>query len=100
MIRAILWDNDGVLVDTERLYLLATRQVLATIGIDLTEELYRQLFLKRGKGAWHLAEKSGVSPDHIARLRQERDRLYSALLRDQEVIMDGVNEVLSSLYGK
>ena len=29
MIRAIFWDNDGVLVDTEHLYFQATRQVLA-----------------------------------------------------------------------
>ncbi len=36
MIKAIFWDNDGVLVDTERLYFLATRHVLATVGVTLT----------------------------------------------------------------
>jgi len=28
MIKAILWDNDGLLVDTERVYFEANRQVL------------------------------------------------------------------------
>jgi beta-phosphoglucomutase-like phosphatase (HAD superfamily) len=34
--KAIFWDNDGVLVDTERLYYTATKQVLATVGVDLS----------------------------------------------------------------
>jgi len=33
----ILWDNDGVLVDTEGLYFRATQTVLHPIGIELTE---------------------------------------------------------------
>ena len=37
MIKAIFWDNDGVLVDTERLYFLATQQTLATVGVPLTK---------------------------------------------------------------
>jgi beta-phosphoglucomutase-like phosphatase (HAD superfamily) len=50
MVKAILWDNDGVLVDTARLYLRATREALATVGVDLTRELYIELFLYQGKG--------------------------------------------------
>jgi len=43
---ALLWDNDGVLVDTEGLYFQATREVLATVAVDLDEALYLQLFLR------------------------------------------------------
>src|SRR5690349_14393675 len=32
---ALLWDNDGVLVDTEGLYFQATREVLASVGVEL-----------------------------------------------------------------
>jgi beta-phosphoglucomutase-like phosphatase (HAD superfamily) len=32
-VKAILRDNDGVLVDTEHLYFEATRRVMASIGI-------------------------------------------------------------------
>ncbi len=35
----VLWDNDGVLVDTEGLHFRATRAVLATVGVELTPEL-------------------------------------------------------------
>jgi beta-phosphoglucomutase-like phosphatase (HAD superfamily) len=37
MLKAILWDNDGVLVDTEPLYFRATAQVLEKVGVKLTE---------------------------------------------------------------
>ena len=45
MFKAILWDNDGVLVDTEPLYFRATALVLGGVGVHLTETLFRELFL-------------------------------------------------------
>src|SRR5687768_16359321 len=71
MVEAIFWDNDGVLVDTEHLYFEATRRVLASVDIPLTEEDYRELFLVQGRGAWHLAEARDVQA-----LKQQRNALY------------------------
>jgi HAD superfamily hydrolase (TIGR01509 family) len=42
MIKAVIWDNDGVLVDTEELYFKATREVLSEIGVDLTADRNRR----------------------------------------------------------
>ena len=77
MIKAIFWDNDGVLVETEHLYFQATQQVLASVGIRLTREEYIELFLVQGRGAWHRAEEHGIAPDRIEQLRNERNALYS-----------------------
>ena len=49
--KAILWDNDGVLVDTEHLYRDATRQIMAAVGFNLSDEQYRDLFLSQNHGA-------------------------------------------------
>lgn len=100
MIKAVFWDNDGVLVDTERLYFAATQRILATVGISLTKEMYVQLILVQGKGAWHLAEEKGIPPSHIERLRDERNTLYSKLLLQECTIMNGAREVLDALYGR
>jgi HAD superfamily hydrolase (TIGR01509 family) len=100
MIKAIFWDNDGILVDTEHLYFLATKQTLAVTGIELTEEQYLDLFLVQSKGAWHLAEEKGVSLQEISRLRKERDLLYSKLLGQETLVINGVEEVLKNLHGK
>ena len=99
-IKAILWDNDGVLVDTEFLYRDATREVLATIGVNLTDDQYRQLFLKQNNGAWHLAAELGCSEHEIAAMRQARDRRYSELLRSRDHVIAGVEEVLQTLHGR
>ncbi len=100
MIKAILWDNDGVLVDTEHLYFLATQQILASVGITLSQEMYVDLLLVQGRGAWHLAEAKRISPEDVIQLRNQRDAQYLKLLSSQAKVIDGVEEVLNVLYGK
>lgn len=98
--RAIFWDNDGVLVDTEHLYFLATRDALATVGVSLSEEQYIELFLVEGRGAWHLAADRGITPEAIATLRRVRDSCYEGMLRRETLVMPGVREVLDALHGR
>jgi HAD superfamily hydrolase (TIGR01509 family) len=98
MIKAILWDNDGVLVDTERLYYRATRETLAGIGFDLTEQLFIQLFLIEAKGPWHLLK--GYTDEQIRALRKQRNELYSHYLTSEKTVIEGVDEVLTKLHGK
>ena len=100
MIRAVLWDNDGVLVDTEELYFKATREVLAEIGVDLTTELFIQISLKRGRSALELAAAQGVPPVAVERMRIDRNRRYSDLLRNGVPVLDGVADALGRLRGK
>jgi HAD superfamily hydrolase (TIGR01509 family) len=97
---AILWDNDGVLVDTEHLYCEATRQVFAGAGIALEDDDYRSMFLTGNMGAWHLLAAQGRPDAEIARLREERNEIYSALLRGRDHAVDGVKEVLQALHGR
>lgn len=100
MIKAILWDNDGVLVDTEHLYFRATREVLLSVGFELTEEHFLELFLVEARGAWHLLREKGYSPEEIEKLRQMRNELYSDYLTKEKLLIEGVEEVLNELHGK
>ena len=99
MIKAILWDNDGVLVETEHLYFQATEHVLRSAGISLTEQQYIELFLVQGRGAWHLAEERGISPGEIDRLRDERNALYARSLVQAPRLVAGIASVLELLHG-
>src|SRR5262249_4108714 len=98
MIKAILWDNDGVLVDTERLYLQATQEVMEAAGRPFTLDDYREYFLRQGIGVWHLLENR--TPDDVLRLREARNDRYSDLLRAHACAIDGVSDVLAQLHGK
>ena len=100
MIKAILWDNDGVLVDTEGLYFQATREILSRVGVDLTEEMFAEYLLKHGRSVWHLAADKGASSDKVKRMREERNSLYEQLLRQGNTLIDGVEETLANLHGK
>ena len=96
----ILWDNDGVLVDTEGLYFQATQTVLQEISIDLTVEQFKEISLRRGESTFALAVEHGIQAIEISRLRAERDRLYAELLGSQSWVIDGAEEVLRSLHGR
>jgi HAD superfamily hydrolase (TIGR01509 family) len=100
MIKAIFWDNDGVLVDTERLHFQATQETLESVGVVLDHEHYVEFFLRQGRGAWHLLEARGVGADDIERLRNRRNDLYSELLDREACAIEGVSGTLEALHRK
>lgn len=80
-ILGVLWDNDGVLVNTEHLFYQANREVLLEHGVDLTEKQYFDWFLLENYGAWHLLRAKGVSDQRIEQLRAQRRQRFSAMLQ-------------------
>lgn len=52
MIKAIFFDNDGVLVDTEHLYLEASRATRAEVGVALDEAAFVDLSLRQGRSVF------------------------------------------------
>jgi len=100
MIRAIFWDNDGVLVDTEHLYYEASRDALRQVGIELSLEQFAHLTLDLGKSPLILAAQQGTSDADIETLRQHKNRRYAELLQDGADPMAGAVEVLAALHGK
>jgi HAD superfamily hydrolase (TIGR01509 family) len=100
MVEAILWDNDGVLVDTERLFFESTRRTLARIGIEFSLEQFLELSMRQGRSAFRLATENGWEEQQIADLKNERDLLYSEMLRRQTRVLPGVPETLKMLRGR
>lgn len=98
--KAILWDNDGVLVDTEHLYFEATRDALERLGVPLSLGHYRDLSLTQGRSCFDLARDAGVADDAIERERLQRDAAYHARVRAGVELIDGVHETLSALHGR
>ena len=98
MYKAILWDNDGVLVDTERWYYEATKRVMKEEGYSLTLDVYRKTFLKSNSGAWHLLKD--CNKEYIRKLRKRRNLIYSSLLQTKDIYIQGLSEILSKLNNK
>lgn len=92
----ILFDNDGVLVDTEPLYFRATQTCVADLGVDLRLPQYLAL-MADGKQAWELARQLGASEFDIEQARERRNSLYRELLDSEPIDIEGVEDVLASL---
>ena len=98
MHKAILWDNDGVLVETEKWYYEATKRVMKEEGYNLTLDIYRKTFLKNNTGAWHLLKDS--NKEYIKILRKKRNSIYSSFLKTQDIYIQGVSKILAKLKNK
>jgi HAD superfamily hydrolase (TIGR01509 family) len=99
MLKAILWDNDGVLVDTEGLYFRACREALARLGIPLDEARYIECFLRASDGLARIAGAHGIDAPALAQARTWRNARYIALLRAGVPVIEGAGEVLRQLRG-
>jgi HAD superfamily hydrolase (TIGR01509 family) len=94
--RYLLWDHDGVLVDTERWYFEATREALSGLGVDLRQDTYLD-HMAQGRSCWDLARSKGISEERVAQHRAQRDSAYQELLLTRPIEIEGVRQVLAEL---
>lgn len=101
MISAILWDNDGVLVDTEQIYFEVNRDYLRRHGIELSEDDFFAWYLNDNCGPWHLLEERGTTRQQIDSYRQERNVLHLERLNNETALLTpGLERVLDRLSGR
>ena len=96
MIKAIFFDNDGVLVDTEHLYYQATRSILAEAGREVCEAEYIEINLRHGRSVFDLI-RDRYDEAAIEALRQRRNARYADMLLAGVPPLDGITEVLDAL---
>ncbi|MGD0950578.1 MAG: hypothetical protein ABSA52_24575 [Candidatus Binatia bacterium] len=94
--RFLLWDHDGVLVDTERWYFEANRTVLRRLQIDLSEPQYLE-FMAAGRSRWGLARERQLPETRIQVLRAARDALYQEFLQTKPIEIEGVADLIRKL---
>jgi len=99
MVEAILWDNDGVLVDTEGLFFQATRDALAGAGVELTLEQFLDLSMRQGRSAFDLVAQQGWASEQLGALKERRDVDYVRILQQQTRVLEGVLQTLRELQG-
>ena len=96
MKKYILFDHDGVLVETEPWYYLANRRALASLGIDLPRDAYLAN-MANGVSAWEAARVSGISESAFRRGRELRNHYYQEYLLTEDIEIDGVLRTLAEL---
>jgi HAD superfamily hydrolase (TIGR01509 family) len=94
--KCILFDHDGVLVDTEFWYYKAGERALADIGLTLDKDQYLR-DMNQGLGTWGQARAAGVDEQTISRQRAVRNDYYQQYLRAEAIEIEGVVETLAEL---
>ena len=99
MKKYILFDHDGVLVDTEFWYYKAGERALADIGFTLErDQCVRDM--TQGQATWAQARATGIDEQTISRQREARNAYYQEYLRTEDIEIDGVLETLDVLAGE
>ena len=96
MKKYVLFDHDGVLVDTEFWYYKAGERALADIGFTVDKDQYLR-DMSQGLGTWAQARAAGVDEQAIGRQRRVRDDYYQEYLRTEAIEIEGVVEALAEL---
>ncbi|MCG3660173.1 HAD family hydrolase [Aliarcobacter butzleri] len=95
----ILFDNDGVLVETENWYYEANKKALKKLGLDLDFDFYQSIMIKGGS-AFELAEINQIENDVIEKHRKIRDEYYQEFLLTKDLAIPNVKKVLNNLSKK
>jgi HAD superfamily hydrolase (TIGR01509 family) len=97
MKKYILFDNDGVLVETEIWYYEASKRALMEhFDIELKFDEYMQI-MARGGTAWESAKAMGISDEDISKARVQRNIYYQSYLKNKNIAIDGVVDTLKEL---
>jgi HAD superfamily hydrolase (TIGR01509 family) len=92
----VLFDLDGVIIDSEKLQYQAYQRVLEPLGVRITPEEYGREWIGNGRGAEYAVAtyRLPLEPDE---LRQRRTAIYFDILSEQVTLMPGVTAALQRL---
>jgi HAD superfamily hydrolase (TIGR01509 family) len=79
--KAILWDMDGTLVNSEELHWISWRNTMAKEGIVITREQFLSTFGQRNDSIIPAWLGSAVSAERIERIGQAKEELYRDLVQ-------------------
>ena len=96
MKKYILFDNDGVLVETEKYYYQANVKALGEFDLELPFDVYMEI-MARGGTAWEVAKQAGFSQSKIDKKRAQRDIYYREFIANEDIEIEGVVETLKEL---
>src|ERR1051325_4277498 len=104
MLRAIIFDFNGIIVNDEPIHFRLFQRVLADQGLTLSEDEYYARYLGfDDRGAFMAAYKDNnrlLDEASLAQLIARKAALYQIEIRNQVDIFPGVQSLIRALAGK
>ena len=98
MIRAILFDMDGLLVDSEPVHAKNAIQALERQGVKISEKDFYAHWTRDGKTIHHFAKERAIPVD-VPRYRQDKREAYPGLVKAHLKPMEGAAQKVRELAG-
>jgi beta-phosphoglucomutase len=96
--RAVIFDMDGVLADSEPLYLAGINQVLEAYGVELTPAENEETIGTTVEATWSkVIERFSLPPEAFEECVRRYDQVMEALLRQPQEPLPGVRPLLAEL---
>jgi beta-phosphoglucomutase family hydrolase len=80
--KAVLWDMDGTLINSEELHWTAWRQTMANEGIFITRGQFLSSFGQRNDSIIPAWIGSAATPEEVERIGEAKEQLYRQLVRE------------------
>ena len=84
--RAVLWDMDGTLVDSEDLHWRAWRDTMADEGISITRGQFLSSFGQRNDSIIPLWLGAGAAPERVQKIERAKEDRFRRIVRDTGVM--------------
>ena len=94
---AVIWDMDGVLVDTGEFHYQAWRETLAEVGIDYDRETFRHTFGKNNEGILRQVMGDRYQAAGAQEIGDRKEARFRELIHGRVVLLPGVRDLLEAL---
>ena len=98
MLKAVLWDMDGTLVDSEEVHWLAWKEVMDAEGVAVTYQQFRDTFGQRNDTIIPLLLGGTLTSETVARISDTKEAAYRRMVRERGIVtIDGAVEWVKRL---
>ncbi|MEZ6045068.1 MAG: HAD family phosphatase [Planctomycetaceae bacterium] len=96
-IKAVVFDLDGLMFNTEDIFEIAARDLLGKRGHELTDDIRRMMMGRRAFEAFDMLREVLELDETVEELLEESDELYKTVLDAQLAPMPGLYELLEHI---
>ena len=94
---AVIFDMDGVLVDSYHAHFESWRGVYSDLGIEYTEAAFAADFGRTSRDILRRTLGDGLTDDRIRELDDRKEAVYREIIRENFPAMDGAAELVDAL---
>ena len=103
MLKAVIFDMDGVLIDSEPFHLVVNERIFADLGINLSEDEYHGFIGTTHKDMWSTIKKRYNLPQSVPELVNMQVSGNIGYIKNEEIEpikIKGITDLLSKIAGE